>query len=398
MMKDFKVIFLSSFFTLLIVSIIFAYFYYQQKDANIDNLNPTTSDNQEQLNYAEESSILPVNKRDQANSNINSSRENVITNTVKKVSSSIVGINVTETRYYRDPFSFFFENRVYEKQIPGLGSGAIISSDGYIITNDHVAGNANEIIVTMTDGTEYNAELVGTDKSSDIALIKIDASNLPYLKFGDSDDILIGEWAIALGNPFGLFELNDKPTVTVGVISALGMNLGVIKERYYLNMIQTDASINSGNSGGPLVNSIGELIGMNTIIWTEGAGSVGVGFAIPINTVKNIIDELKSSGKVNRDFWTGISIHSIDKGIARYYNLSSTFGVIITKVERNSPALRTGLKVGDVILEINEVKVNNENTIVYMLHQARTNDTLKLKIMRDNKPLFINLKLESKYD
>lgn len=393
-MKNIKVIFLSSFFTLLIVSVIFAYFYYQKQ--NKGTPYQATQIEAEKNNF-EEGAILPVNMRNEANSVISNSRENIITNTVKNVSSAIVGINVTETRYFRDPYSFFF-NRITEREIGGSGSGAIISRDGYILTNDHVAGNANKIIVTMTDGTEYKAELIGTDKSSDIALLKIDANNLPYLKFGNSDDILIGEWAIALGNPFGLFELNDQPTVTVGVISATGMNLGVINERYYLNMIQTDASINSGNSGGPLVNGIGEMIGMNTIIWTEGAGSVGVGFAIPINKIKNIINELKENGKVRRDFWTGISIHSIDAGIAKYYNLKSTYGVIVTKVEKDSPAFKAGIEVGDVILEINSAKVTDENTIVYVLHQARTNDNLKLKVVRNNKPINVNLKLESKYD
>lgn len=393
-MKNVKVIVLSSFLTLLIVSIIFAYFYYEKQ--NLNELNQETQIEAGKNNF-EESAILPVNLRNQVNSAISNSRENIITSTVKKVSPAIVGINVTETRYFRDPYSFFF-NRITQRDIPGVGSGSIISSDGYILTNDHVAGNANRIIVTMTDGTEYKAELIGTDKSSDISLIKIDAENLPYLKFGKSDDILIGEWAIALGNPFGLFELNDQPTVTVGVVSALGMNLGVIKERYYLNMIQTDASINSGNSGGPLVNGLGEMIGMNTIIWTEGAGSVGVGFAIPINTIKNIIKELKENGKVRRDFWTGISIHAIDEGIAKYYNLKSTYGVIVTKVEKDSPAFKAGIEVGDVILEINSAKVTDENTIVYVLHQARTNDNLKLKVIRNNNTINVNLKLESKYD
>ncbi len=394
-MKNIKIIFLSSFFTLLILSVVFAYFYYQRQ--NDDQISNSTDSTLTTTSNLEGSSILPVNLRNSVNSAISNSRENIITTTVKNISSTIVGINVTETRYFRDPYSFFF-NRITEREIGGSGSGAIISKDGYILTNDHVAGNANKIVVTMTDGTEYEAKLVGTDKSSDIALLKIDANNLPYLRFGNSEDILIGEWAIALGNPFGLFELNDQPTVTVGVISALGMNLGVIKERYYINMIQADVSINSGNSGGPLVNGIGEMIGMNTIIWTEGAGSVGVGFAIPINTIKNIIKELKEHGKVNRDFWTGISIHSIDAGIAKYYNLKNTSGVIVTKVESNSPAAKSGIQVGDVILEINGSKINNEDTIVYLLHQARTDDTLKLKIQRNNKPFFVNLKLESKYD
>ncbi|MCB0732214.1 MAG: trypsin-like peptidase domain-containing protein [Ignavibacteriae bacterium] len=392
-MKNFKVIFLSSFITILIISIVFAFFYYKDRQKTTIAKNAELVENSENPEKVENSSIVPVNLRAQANNQIYNSRENIITNTVKKISSAIVGINVTETRYVRD---FFY--RIYEQQIPGLGSGAIISSDGYIITNDHVAGNANQIVVTMTDGTEYNAELIGTDKSSDIALLKIDADNLPYLKFGNSDDILIGEWVIALGNPFGLFKVNDKPTVTVGVVSSLGMNLGVIKERYYLNMIQTDAAINSGNSGGPLVNSLGEMIGMNTIIWSEGGGSVGVGFAIPINTIKNISEELKTNGSIKRDFWTGISIHSIDKGIAKYYNLNSTYGVIVTKVERNSPGSKAGLKVGDVVLEINEIKIKDEDNMIYIFHQARTNDSLKLKVLRDNKTIFLNLKLESKYD
>ncbi|MCB9211387.1 MAG: trypsin-like peptidase domain-containing protein [Ignavibacteriales bacterium] len=392
-MKNFKVIFLSSFITILIISIVFAFFYYKDRQKTTIAQNAELVENSENPEKVENSSIVPVNLRAQANNQIYNSRENIITNTVKKISSAIVGINVTETRYVRD---FFY--RIYEQQIPGLGSGAIISSDGYIITNDHVAGNANQIVVTMTDGTEYNAELIGTDKSSDIALLKIDADNLPYLKFGNSDDILIGEWVIALGNPFGLFKVNDKPTVTVGVVSSLGMNLGVIKERYYLNMIQTDAAINSGNSGGPLVNSLGEMIGMNTIIWSEGGGSVGVGFAIPINTIKNISEELKTNGSIKRDFWTGISIHSIDKGIAKYYNLNSTYGVIVTKVERNSPGSKAGLKVGDVVLEINEIKIKDEDNMIYIFHQARTNDSLKLKVLRDNKTIFLNLKLESKYD
>ncbi|MBK8946977.1 MAG: trypsin-like peptidase domain-containing protein [Ignavibacteriae bacterium] len=394
-MKNLKYVFLSSFITLLFASIIFAYFYYEKiNNSNDQNQLNLPSESRQQI--TENSSIIPANIRKLVDNTVTNSRENIITSTVKNVSSAIVGINVTQTRYFRDPYSFFFD-RVYERQIPGVGSGAIISPDGYIITNDHVAGDADKIVVTMTDGTEYKAELVGTDQSSDIALLKINARNLPYIQFGNSDDILIGEWVIALGNPFGLFEINDKPTVTVGVVSALNMNLGLIQDRYYLKMIQTDASINSGNSGGPLVNSVGEMIGMNTIIWQENqGGSIGVGFAIPINTIKDIIEELKSNGFVNRDFWTGISIHPIDDAIAKYYKLNSTYGVIISNVDRRSPAEKAGLEVGDVILEVNGAKINNDKTILYVFHQARTNDILKLKVLRDNNTLFINIKLEPK--
>ncbi len=396
-MKKLKYIFLSSFITFLIVSVIFAYYYYQNKSTV-----PDTQGNEQVSTDSQKSSIIPINLRTDANNAITKSRHNIITETVKKVSPAIVGINVTEIRYYRDPMSAdpfwrqFFRDRIYQREIKGLGSGAIISPDGYILTNDHVAGNASKIIVTMTNGKHYDAKLIGTDLSSDISLLKINETNLPYIKFGDSDDILIGEWAIALGNPFGLFEINDKPTVTVGVISALGMNLGVIGERYYLNMIQTDASINSGNSGGPLVNSLGEMIGMNTIIYNEGGGSVGVGFAIPINTIKKIIKELKTKGKIDRDFWTGLSIHSIDRGIAKYYNLPNTLGVIITNVVANSPADKAGLLTGDIILQADNIKINDESTLVYILNQARTNDVLKLKVIRDKKNIEVNLKLEPK--
>ncbi len=225
------------------------------------------------------------------------SRKNILTETVEKVSPSVVGINVIEIRQYKDPFFSFFDDPFFRqffgdrgstnREVKGLGSGYIISADGYIVTNDHVAGNATEVKVTLTDGRTFEAKVVGTDMASDICLLKIDGENLPLIEPGNSDDIIIGEWVIALGNPFGLFELNEKPTVTVGVVSASGMNLEPINERYYLNMIQTDAAINGGNSGGPLVNSLGEIIGMNTLIFTAGGntGSIGLGFAIPINKV-----------------------------------------------------------------------------------------------------------------
>ena len=220
------------------------------------------------------------------NDEITNSRRNIITETVKKVSPAIVGINVTQvvqvdpfgSMFNNDPFfRQFFGNQQYSQKVKSLGSGYIISSDGYIVTNDHVAGNASEITVTMTDGEQVPAKLVGSDQSSDICLLKINKTNLPYVTFGNSDDVIIGEWVIALGNPFGLFEVNDKPTVTVGVVSSTGLNLGSIDNRYYLNMIQTDAAINGGNSGGPLVNSLGEIIGMNTIIYTAGGvqGNMG---------------------------------------------------------------------------------------------------------------------------
>ena len=342
--------------------------------------------------------------RDKNNYSISESRHTIITNTVKEVSPAVVGINVTEIRQYRDAFfndpvmRYFFGDRVYNRKIQGLGSGYIISPDGYIVTNDHVAGNGSEITVTMTNGTQHKARIIGTDPSSDICLLKIDATNLPYIKFGNSDDLMIGEWVVALGNPFGLFNINDKPTVTVGVISATGMNLNGVENRYYVNMIQTDASINSGNSGGPLVNSIGELIGMNTLIYAPGnsGGSVGVGFAIPSNKIKKIVNLLKSNGVVDRDFWTGLKIQIIDAEIAKYYNLSGTRGVIVTYVAKNSPAFKAGIQVGDIIYAVDDLRINDDSALIGILYEYQTGDTVTFRILRNNEEKNTKMILEKK--
>lgn len=400
-MNNVKTIIISSSFTLLIVSIFFTVFYFvifaennKINAAQVQSSNYIYNPNDTSGNYYN-------------NSLINESRHTIVTKTVQKISPAVVGINVTEIRQYvvdpwarffsNDPFyKHFFGDGVYNKQVKSLGSGAIISSDGYIITNDHVAGNGVKIIVTMTDGNEYDAKIIGSDPVSDITLLKIDAENLPFIPLGNSDDILIGEWVIALGNPFGLFEKSDKPTVTVGVVSATGMNLDPVENRFYLDMIQTDAAINGGNSGGPLVNSVGELIGMNTLIYSpNGAqGNVGVGFAIPINKVKRIMNELKEKGEVNRKFKTGLRIQSIDESIAKYYNLKSTRGVIITHILKNSAADKAGLLVGDIITEVNNYRINNETTMIGAINEFRTGDKLQIKIYREDKYLTKTMKLE----
>lgn len=340
------------------------------------------------------------------NDEISNTRKNIITKTVEVVSPAVVGINVIEIRQVRDPFSYFFDDpffrqffgdrRSNNRRVQGLGSGYLISPDGYIVTNDHVAGNASEITVTLTDGSHHQAKIIGTDPTSDICLIKIDGNNFPYIDFGNSDDIIIGEWVIALGNPFGLFELNDKPTVTVGVVSSLGMNLEPINNRYYLNMIQTDAAINGGNSGGPLVNSIGEIVGMNTLIYTAGGaqGNIGLGFAIPINKVRRIITELKEKGMIDRDFQIGMRIQTIDEAIARYYNLSSSKGVIVTRVTPGSPADKSDIRVGDLITQVEDFKINNENTLFGVFQEFRSGQSISIKIIRDDKEIIKKMKLE----
>lgn len=335
-------------------------------------------------------------------SGITGSRRTVITETVKKVSPAVVGINVIEIMQYQSPFysdpffrQFFGDQGIYNQKVKELGSGFIISPDGYIVTNDHVAGNASQITVTLTNGQEYNAKLIGTDHASDISLLKIKDKNLPYLTLGNSDDEIIGEWVIALGNPFGLFEINDKPTVTVGVISALGMNLEPINNRYYLNMIQTDAAINGGNSGGPLVNSLGQVIGMNTLIYTANGvkGNIGLGFAIPINKVKRIITELKEHGKINRNFDVGLGVQSVDESLAKAYGLPSTRGVIVTQVVPGSPADKCGIKVRDIIIQVDNYRINDQETLISVFQEFRVGQKVKIKLLRNDKEITTTMTL-----
>ncbi len=333
---------------------------------------------------------------------VTTGRHNAITRAVASASPAVVGINVIELRQYRqlspwgdDPFwRQFIPNRTYTQQVQGLGSGFLISPDGYILTNDHVAGNAKEITVTLTSGRQYKASLVGTDLITDIALLKIDGTDLPHVALGNSEDVLVGEWVIALGNPFGLFDINDKPTVTVGVISNTGMKLEAQDGRVYRDMIQTDAAINSGNSGGPLLNALGEVIGVNSVIYSTNQGNIGLGFAIPINRVKTIVAELRRSGKIERAFWTGLEIQAVDRRIARYFGLEKVQGVIVSEIKRSSPAERAGFRVGDIIIEVNGEKINDEASLIAIADEARTGDTLKMKVIRDRREVQLSLRLE----
>ena len=341
--------------------------------------------------------------QDSTGESLYNSRQNAITRTVALASPAVVGINVTEVRQYRSPwgddpfFRWFFGDQTYTQRIQGLGSGFLISSDGYILTNDHVAGNAKEITVTMTTGEKYSADLVGTDAVSDVALLKIKGTKtLPYLKLGNSDDVIIGEWVIAFGNPYGLFDISDKPTVTVGVVSGTKMNIRLQEGRAYRGMIQTDAAINSGNSGGPLVNSIGEVIGVNSAILTPNQGSVGIGFAIPINRVKSIVAQLKRTGKIEREYWTGLEIQPVDRRVARYFGLTSVEGVIISDVKKGSPAEKAGFKVGDIVLEVNGEKVTDDAALEAIVDDAKVGDVLKMKVFRDRKTLELSLRLEKR--
>jgi serine protease Do len=347
--------------------------------------------------------------REQINNNIADSRRNAITETVSKVSDAIVGINVTEIREYKDPFGdmfgndpffkHFFGDRSFKQEVQGLGSGFIISNDGYIITNDHVVGNATKIVVTTTKGEHLDAEIIGKDQTTDIALLKVKEGGLPYVNLGNSDDVIIGEWVIALGNPFGLFEVNQKPTVTVGVVSATGMKLNAAENRFYRNMIQTDAAINAGNSGGALVNSEGNVIGMNTIIYTANqynTGNIGLGFAIPINKVKKIVDALKKNGKIDRNYDIGLRVQTVDQNIAQYFKLKNVTGVIVVNVAKGGSADNEGIKPEDIILSVNGEKVNTDFDFWGIITDLNPGDKITLKILRGGDEKNVEMELKTK--
>jgi serine protease Do len=328
---------------------------------------------------------------------IDDSRHNAITRAIEVVSPAVVGINVTEIRERPvDPFyAFFYGDRSYRERFQSVGSGFIVSSDGYIITNDHVAGHASDIVVTMADGSKHPAKLVGTDPVTDVCLIRVEnQKGLPSLRLGNSDDALVGEWSIAFGNPFGLFTAGAKPTVTVGVISATQVYLEQREGKVYRNMLQTDAAINSGNSGGPLVNSLGEVIGMNTVIYTPNQGSVGLGFAVPINRVRQIVDILKAEGRVNREFTPGFLVQPVDRDIAEAYNLKNIDGVVVSNIARNGSARRAGLAVGDIITVANGEPVHDVNVLEGLIRYALRGEVIALKVLRDNAEKEIQLKLE----
>ena len=333
-------------------------------------------------------------------------RSNAITKAIEKAVPAVVGISVTQVREYqvRNPFwddPFFrdmFPPRIFRQKAQSIGSGFIISPDGYIVTNEHVIHGATEIMVTMTGGTKSKATLVGTDPFSDVALLKIEGQNFPYLTFGNSDQVIMGEWAIALGNPFGLFDINDTPSVTVGVVSATDRDFDRTQDgRIYSDMIQTDASINRGNSGGPLVNCVGEVIGMNAMIFTEGGGgSLGVGFAIPINHIKEIVEDLRSTGMVNRNYWIGLSVQNLNSLIALSLGLKTEEGVIISDIDPKSPAEKAGLKVGDVILEISGSPVHNYQSVQTLMNRVdlKVGQRLPITVYREGKSITVQVLLE----
>jgi serine protease Do len=336
------------------------------------------------------------------------SRRTAITVAAERVGPAVVTVTVTQVRVVRtgpnlafhdelfeEFFRQYFPQREYTQRYYSMGSGFIVSRDGYILTNDHVVRGAAELEVTLTDGRKYPAQLVGGDASYDVALLKIDGEELPVAPLGRSEDLIIGEWAIAIGNPFGFLIENSEPTVTAGVVSATKRNIRDSDDGQpgvYREMIQTDAAINPGNSGGPLVNALGDVIGINSFIFSRTGGSVGLGFAIPIDTAKRVMDELIRYGEV-RQVWVGVRVQEITPVLAQYLGMPGPTGVIVSFVEPGSPAEEAGMRRGDVIVAINGAPVDDIRQARARLFGAQVGDELALRVLREGEIREVSLTL-----
>jgi serine protease Do len=315
-------------------------------------------------------------------------RRTPLVRAVEKISPSVVNIYTTEvSRSARNPFRSFGNNlfdQFFKDFIPpainqkrSLGSGVIINDEGFILTNEHVIAKAAKIHVTLSDKREFDAIVIGADIKSDLAIIKITSSQpLPYVQMGRSDDLMIGEQVITIGNPFGL-----QHTVTTGIISALNRNISAGKNMVYSDFIQVDASINPGNSGGPLLNINGSLIGINTAIYQK---AEGIGFAIPIDHARRIVDELIRYGKVRRG-WLGVSVQDLDRQLLRHFKLDRKKGVLIVSVAKNSSAGKAGLKRGDIILEIDDHEIKNKLDFRGRMASYTLASSIRFSILRDKK-------------
>ncbi len=285
-----------------------------------------------------------------------------------------------------EPFERFFgplPRRPFKQR--SLGSGFIINRDGYILTNNHVIENADEIVVRTVDEKEYKAKVVGRDSKTDIAVIKIDdAKDLTTVTMGNSDDLRVGEWVMAIGNPFGL-----EHTVTAGIVSAKGRFIG---QGSYDNFIQTDAAINPGNSGGPLINLKGEVVGINTAIFSRSGGNIGIGFAIPVNVAKDLLPELEEKGKVTRG-WLGVMIQRVTPDIAESLGLPAPKGALVADVMKDGPAQAAGLKVGDVIVEFDGHAIKESTELPMLVARTAVGKTVTLKVVRDKGTQSFSLKI-----
>jgi len=320
---------------------------------------------------------------------------NSIANIAEKAGPAVVNIDTvrmvtTEYPFFEDPiFRHFFgeQFKEYRKTIPqkGTGSGFIISQEGYILTNEHVVHKADKIKVTLSDGREFDGEVIGSDVTSDMAIVKIKADHLPTVTLGNSDELRVGEIVIAIGNPYGL-----QQTVTMGVVSAKDRSIPTgIEGHIYKDFIQTDTAINPGNSGGPLLNTEGEVVGINTAIIPY---AQGIGFAIPINMAKRNIDDLINLGKVRRS-WLGVYIQEVTPEIAEQFDLTEAKGVLVGDVIEDSPAEEAGIKRGDIIVKVNDEEVNSPEELQDKIRSIEIGEKANIEVVRDGKEISFVVKI-----
>ncbi|MCL4137634.1 UNVERIFIED_CONTAM: hypothetical protein GTU68_065535, partial [Idotea baltica] len=351
-----------------------------------------------------QSTTFALDSNQNSDINVAKALSNAFESAVSKITPSLVHIspikkvnvnqNPLESLPENHPFREFFGNNFKQnpgrkdksfKQQQGLGTGFLIDTEGHILTNNHVIDGADEVKVTLSDNRKFDAEIVGLDPRTDLAVLKINAKNLIPLKLGDSDSLKIGEWVLAAGNPFGFDN-----SYTAGIVSGKGRSL--MRGTQYEDFIQTDAAINPGNSGGPLVNLDGEVIGINTAIFTRSGGYMGLGFAIPITMAKSVVSSLIKDGKVVRG-WLGVAIQDLSSDLAESFGYEKANGALVGDVTRKSPADNAGVKSGDIIIEFNEKKVSNVERLRHMVAMVKPNTKVNAKIWRDGDYKNIRIKI-----
>ncbi len=335
---------------------------------------------------------------------IDRGRRNAIVIASERVEPAVVTVSVLRAQLVERPVfqeEFFFPFRGmrqrFWQRVQGLGSGVIVDDKGMIVTNYHVVKGAQQIKITLPDGREFGAKYLGGTELYDLAVLEMEAggADLPVAPMGGSEDLMIGEWVIAIGNPFGYLLDDTQPTVTVGVVSATSRDVMIETNRVtiYKDMIQTDAAINPGNSGGPLVNALGEVVGINTFILSRSGGSQGIGFAIPIDTVQRVMSEIKEHGVV-REVWVGVQVQEIPAALAESLDLDSTSGVIVATVDRGSPAEKAGIQRGDVIRKIGDNNIVDFDDAKRALYGMMVDDVVDFVVQRGNaKPEQATLRL-----
>ena len=345
--------------------------------------------------------LRPAGARAADAQGIASSRKSAIVTAAQRVSPAVVSVSVVATRVVRaDPFQGMFRDEFFDRFFPptqyrervsGLGSGVIVDRAGVVLTNEHVVRDAEEIAVTLPDGRQLAATVLGASAVYDLAVLRIKGEGLPVAPLGDSNGLMVGEWAIAIGNPFGYLLNDPQPSVSVGVISATHRDVksGATESGVYKNMIQTDASINPGNSGGPLVNGDGEVIGINTFIFTQSGGSIGLGFAIPVNLARRIMDEVQRYGRV-RAAWPGMSLQPVTPALARRLGWADASGWVVSEVVSGGPAARAGIHVGDRIRRVNGREINTLDDVQGSIYGAGVGDRITLVLARDGRMLTVS--------